>query len=458
MADQKSQWLVQRTTHIRKPSVYGWHESVVCFNLEGTLIKTKSGNKTPKDAADWELIHEKTVEVLKRLQNVSFAIISHERELGLGKISLDVFKRRIDSFCTYMATQNIHFYVLCSTLDNCLCKPHTRLWHVLCSIYKRHRSSPPSEIRSIYVGHLGGHLSSSATSVWGVQKKDSSSIDRAFANNIGCQYHHPDVFFNKEKYDLRADPSTFKRQPRLAITATTQQIGESEGLGSTITGRVEVKSEQKIPKRQWAYKNTLHGDELKDMVSEYPTSNVFLQEIQQIMNNLAPSKIMTIMIGPPCSGKTSYADLMHKALQIRYKSMQKPLNKCFIVQTSTHKSALKEIKQHIEGQADIIVDACNASSAGRADIISLCKDFNYAVIMLYMDIDKRLSVHLSHVRVELDKTYELTPVTEKSIVAYNKKFNEPSTSEGEQFDVPVVILNIRPLFDLQNAAFWYIYE
>ncbi|CAM9964711.1 unnamed protein product, partial [Hapterophycus canaliculatus] len=61
---------------------------IVAFDMDGTLIKTKSGKKFGDTPDDWQLWHSKIPEVLRRWHDRGYkvAIISNQMGVGSGKV------------------------------------------------------------------------------------------------------------------------------------------------------------------------------------------------------------------------------------------------------------------------------------------------------------------------------------------------------------------------------------
>ena len=73
---------------------------IAAFDMDGTLITTKSGRVFPLDHKDWRLLYEnRTIEKLESLygEGYKIVIITNQAGLASGKLKLDDFKAKVES-------------------------------------------------------------------------------------------------------------------------------------------------------------------------------------------------------------------------------------------------------------------------------------------------------------------------------------------------------------------------
>ncbi len=497
-------WDDRNTVLIRTPESYEWKESVIGFSLDGTLIRNKTGNPIPRNEKDWEFIYSNTLDKLVEISKfVSVVIIAHDKRIGAGKISKSTYRKRVDRIMDVFSHKGIECIVIVSTRMNCFSKPHTKLWKLLMSLYQRARRSPPVAKKSIYVGDMGGHLASKTGSIWDAQPKDSAYYDRAFAHNIGMRYWSPHVFFNMELYDSKLNPKDFSLRPSTAKkvlsdddddddelsdskpkilenaiskiigpTVTPSSTRMASKLPSTVTPSsrtAKAAQTTKMPYRQWSYKEALSRDELDDFVLTHTAEETNPADIEVVLDKFASAHIMVIFIGPSGSGKSTLAAKLPNMIQNRNRKRGNILNTCFTVdpnELGSKRRCVKTVKEHIKGEADIIIDACNPSMFERREYIGLIGDGSYAVLIIKMEMADRLAHHMTCMRVETTDSFtmEETPLT--SYVAYNKKYQDPtedeigdygSDSDSDNENNEIAMIRFTPPLPSSHPAFWLIY-
>lgn len=64
--------------------------------MDGTLIKTKSGNVFPKDINDWQIWSTEVPRKLQKLNNDDFKLIifTNQASISKGKLRIEDFKVR----------------------------------------------------------------------------------------------------------------------------------------------------------------------------------------------------------------------------------------------------------------------------------------------------------------------------------------------------------------------------
>ena len=76
---------------------------IAAFDMDGTIITTKSGRVFPVDYKDWRLLYEnRTIEKLETLLGEGYKIVFITNQAGLasGKLKLDDFKTKVESIVT----------------------------------------------------------------------------------------------------------------------------------------------------------------------------------------------------------------------------------------------------------------------------------------------------------------------------------------------------------------------
>mmetsp|Transcript_38285 Transcript_38285/g.101621 ORF Transcript_38285/g.101621 Transcript_38285/m.101621 type:complete len:548 (-) Transcript_38285:34-1677(-) len=166
---------------------------VAAFDLDSTLIVTKSGRVFPKDAADWRLLRDS--DLRKRLRELAaeghaLVVISNQGGIRKGKLTAEDFRRKISAI---QAALELPLAVFAAYGDNLFRKPAPQLWAQLRAEFAS-AGVIVSQEESLYVGDAAGR--GPGRKDWSeTVKKDHSDSDRKFALNAGIAFHCPESFF-----------------------------------------------------------------------------------------------------------------------------------------------------------------------------------------------------------------------------------------------------------------------
>lgn len=185
---------------------------VIAFDLDGTIITTKSGKKFAQSWDDWKLLFSSIPQKLEQLhqQGCKLLIISNQLGISKGKVNEADFKKKIEAIISKIG---LPFQVLAAIRKGQYRKPNTGSYEWL-------RKNCTSISSFIYVGDAAGRRKD-----WGPgKKKDFSCSDRLFAINLGCEFHTPEEFFlsaRKVDFDMPPfDPRSLKRDLPLVKSST----------------------------------------------------------------------------------------------------------------------------------------------------------------------------------------------------------------------------------------------
>ncbi|XP_018568301.1 uncharacterized protein F21D5.5 [Anoplophora glabripennis] len=165
---------------------------IAAFDVDGTIIKTKSGARFPKDGDDWQLYIQDIPHHLKKLNDDEFKIVFFTNQSGIGKDSKKIkeFKRKIENIVSKIS---LPIQVFIATGKSAYRKPVPGMWNVL--VDEKNDNICIDKKNSFYVGDAAGREKN-----WAVKKnKDHSIADRLFAINIGIKFYTPEEHFLKAK-------------------------------------------------------------------------------------------------------------------------------------------------------------------------------------------------------------------------------------------------------------------
>ncbi|CAF1099352.1 unnamed protein product [Rotaria sordida] len=200
-------------------------EKIAAFDMDGTIILTKSGKVYPIDENDWRIAFDTCFKKLKQLYVDNYKLVIFTNQRGLMKsTSTDNFRKKIQYIQQKL---NVPLQVFVAIHSGHYRKPCTGSWSLLESKYNDGIKIDKS--KSFYVGDAAGRPDKWRTKA----KKDHSCADRLFAVNIGLQFYTPEEYFlglNKVSYEMpKFDPKSLRSiQSLLEPTTTTLTLNKTE--------------------------------------------------------------------------------------------------------------------------------------------------------------------------------------------------------------------------------------
>ncbi|KAB0790081.1 hypothetical protein PPYR_15599 [Photinus pyralis] len=161
---------------------------VAAFDLDGTLIRTKSGARFAKNADDWVLNFSDVSAKLSDLIDKNYKIVIFTNQGGVKNDAAkrNSFKMKAEGVLSKI---KVPIQLFAATTNSIYRKPVTGMWNTLCSEKNDQISVDLSE--SFYVGDAAGREKD-----WAPKKaKDHSLADRLFALNVGLKFYTPEEFF-----------------------------------------------------------------------------------------------------------------------------------------------------------------------------------------------------------------------------------------------------------------------
>ncbi|XP_045477062.1 uncharacterized protein F21D5.5 [Harmonia axyridis] len=170
---------------------------IASFDIDGTIIKTKSGLRFPKDKDDWEFNIQLVPKTLKDLYEKQYKLVFFTNQSGVGNDSEKIrnFKYKIENILNALSIPVQVFIALGKGIYR---KPVTGMWNFLSDL--KNENVQIDIDKSFYVGDAAGREKDWAPK----RKKDHSNADRLFALNIGIK------FFTPEEYFLKSSSNPFK--------------------------------------------------------------------------------------------------------------------------------------------------------------------------------------------------------------------------------------------------------
>lgn len=154
------------------------YKNVIIFDLDNTIIKTKSNKVFPTDSNDWIFNYENVVNTLNSLNNNTIiGIISNQKGIK-SEFQMTDWQNKLDNI---MKQVKFHF-IFASFKDDRYRKPMIGSWEYIKDRLKG-LEVPTSQI--IYVGDACGREN----------PKDHSDVDIKFALNCNFKFYTPEKFF-----------------------------------------------------------------------------------------------------------------------------------------------------------------------------------------------------------------------------------------------------------------------
>lgn len=198
-------------------------KNIAAYDMDGTLILTKSGKVFPTDVDDWKLAFGTVASTLKakHAENFKIVIITNQAGISKGKTKLSDIKKKIENIAR---TLGVPIQAFIATGDNCFRKPLTGMWQALCD-YKNNSVVVDME-QSFYVGDAAGRPENKSIK----KKKDHSAVDRLLALNLNL------TFFTPEEHFLKAKPQKWNQpefHPKAILCDSINLTGTPNALISS---------------------------------------------------------------------------------------------------------------------------------------------------------------------------------------------------------------------------------
>ena len=182
-------WWTQMADGLLYYEMKGYYSGteIAAFDLDGTIIKTKSGEDFPQDENDWEFrspaVKAKLVDNHnKRINNV---IMSNQNGIGLGYQDKREWMAKVEQIT---AELGIPMFVLAAPGDNKYRKPDTGMWDFFACTLNQFKIIDNS--KAVYVGDAAG------------RPNDHGDGDRMFAKNVGIKFRTPKMYFDGARDEL----------------------------------------------------------------------------------------------------------------------------------------------------------------------------------------------------------------------------------------------------------------
>lgn len=164
-------------------------ELIAAYDLDNTLIGTKTGKTFPKNKNDWKILYQQVLVKLKELYDQSYKILIFTNQAGIssGRNNINDFKSKIEDIVQKI---NLPIQVFVATGYSMYRKPAIGMWEVA---MKRNDNIKLDMAKSFYCGDAAGRKENH------MKKKDFSHSDILFAKNLELNFETPEHHFLKKK-------------------------------------------------------------------------------------------------------------------------------------------------------------------------------------------------------------------------------------------------------------------
>ncbi|KAF9976809.1 hypothetical protein BGZ73_007716 [Actinomortierella ambigua] len=309
--------------------------NVAAYDLDNTLIKVNGKHKWPKNADDWVWWTANVPARMKEEHDKGHILVVITNQAGLtdhnGNIRAEKQKEMKLKFEKICAKLQLPMWILISMTKDHYRKPMTGLWHWLERKFEAHGVTI-DRTTAFYVGDAAGRQAG-----WkaGVQE-DFNNTDRKFAASLHIAFDTPEHYFLKQ-----------------ACPDHLWSFGEFDPT--------------KVPSEGPLFT---------------PTSTPLIphEDICELI----------LFVGPPASGKSSFAS-KHILPLNRYEYVNQDTLK-------TRDKCLKAVEESLKASKSVVVDNTNADEATRALYIAVAKKYNRPVRCFLFTASRELVNHNNYFR------------------------------------------------------------
>mmetsp|Transcript_8974 Transcript_8974/g.11896 ORF Transcript_8974/g.11896 Transcript_8974/m.11896 type:complete len:509 (-) Transcript_8974:211-1737(-) len=186
--------------HYQHPSGGPISDKIAAFDMDGTLIETKSGKSFAQNAKDWKFWRPCVPEKLRELVAEGFKVVIISNQLGLekGKTTVKELATKVTAILEQVDAPIDAFFAGASDIFR---KPSPGMWDLLLKHFNG--GVIPDPHKCVYVGDAAGRPKDKT------RKKDFSAGDLKYALNLGIDFKTPEAFFLGSKQSIHNAGSTY---------------------------------------------------------------------------------------------------------------------------------------------------------------------------------------------------------------------------------------------------------
>ncbi len=368
---------------------------IAAFDLDDTIIVTKSGKVFAKSSEDWKFAFDNIQKVLLKYHNKGYKIVIFSNQYtitraeagkGRSKVTLAEFQTKLKNI---IQKCNVPIEAYFSLQKDSFRKPMTDIWDFFMANqgFKKHSKS------SFFCGNAAGRPKNFLPG----HKKDFSSSDRYFAENLKIKFYTPEEVFQ--------DTLPFKYVDKYK----------------------DVKLDLYYPDETYPVP-WKEDEDTDDDTDEEDDTGDDTDEEDDSESDEDETRILIIMVGAPASGKSTLSkDIVNT---------NKDMNFLYLNNDElggSKKKLQKLFEKGVGEKRNIIIDNTNRDLLTRAYYIKFVKSeanaVKYRIYTYFFDFPKIIAFHLNQMRTQI------THGVKKSLSAvvlhtYFKNLISPTVDEG----------------------------
>ena len=316
-------------------------------------------------------------QLLKKLirENTNCSIVILSNQLNHSKLTIDSIKIKLEAFVERTKIQVLAFFAL---KQNSFCKPHTGLWRLLTAYYKR-KSLSISKVT--IVSNYGGTIVVKERKETISESVEYSDCDRAFANNISCDF--------------------------MTVSEYTE----------CVESRLLPKTKQVV---KFLYNHSIIQPEIRELYANELDKKTNINIFKEL-GTMSVANYLIIILGPPRSGKTT---LTNEIISKWRNSSYGDYNAVEVLYGSGAKRLINSYKKTIANRISVVLDGCDLASINT--YIKIAESHSAGVLAVIIDCGIEMAKVLNHVYVEESTNENDTVVKLQDYCIYRSKFTAPS--------------------------------
>lgn len=320
------------------------YKGILAFDMDGTIITTKSGKTFAVDGSDWKFWHPDVVSTLRAWhddQRYAIAFISNQAGVQNGKTSIPELQGKVDKIIDAIGLP-VDF--ICSLDNDLFRKPRPGMWHFMAAA-RWARSTALHGEKVMYIGDAAGrNLPASKV-------KDFSDSDLKFAVNLDIEVPiNPCFLLNaSDSVSQFATPESFFLQSKLRV--------HTEVLSNLTSSIRLVDKVSAVPLDEGIF---MRPEPRQQHYAAHPTTAAVPS---------SADKEIVLLVGPPASGKSTLSQRFAANGFVR-------INQDTL---GTLPACIKAGRAQLQAGHSLVIDNTNWNKPTRSAWMELAKETNSSV-------------------------------------------------------------------------------
>ena len=360
------------------------------FDMDWTLVRTKSGRVFPTSPDDWTLFHDHVAPRVQALHAEGYAICVFTNQEGVskGRVTAEAL---VQKFAAVGKALGVPVLCQAATHNDGFRKPCVGMWTQLESEWLATHNVVVDRTASLYVGDAAGRPSSGGPKRKSKRKADFHDADYKFALNLGVgRFAVPEECFATG--ETVPDRSTWRLHATNAFVPSTLVV--------------PVNNYRTLVEHAFAGCDAL----VREVVDNDATEDV------GISPTIDPTTVaLWLCVGPPAAGKSTFC-ATHAPMITR-------INQDTL---KTRARCLKQAQEQLASGKPCIVDGTHRDVAVRAHYVRVAEEAQVPCYCLWFDRTKEEAMHLNALRMLTGGAH----VPAVALHTYFKRWQLPHAAEG----------------------------